>query len=117
MLILTAFNAYKKNFALFRYYYVLYIHIAVLFNLLLLTLSLDLAAVLLLSRPRILKPNLRDPLAEAGHLGYPLKVLSVGVAVHLKVSLQDCKLLLGKGCPHAFRLATFATVLGIAILR
>ena len=89
----------------------------ILFNLSLLTLSFDLAAVLLLPRPGILKPNLRDPLAEAGHLGYPLKILSVGIAVHLEVSLQDCKLLLGKGRPHAFRLAAFATVLGIAILR
>jgi len=82
-----------------------------------LTLSLDLAAVLLLSRPGILEPNLRDPLAEAGHLGYPLEILPVGVAVHLKVGLQNRELLLGKGRPHTLRLAAFAAVLGIAILR
>lgn len=82
-----------------------------------LTLSLDLAAVLFLPRPGILEPNLRDPLAEAGYLGYSLQVLPVGIAVHLEVGLQDGELLLGKGRPHALRLAAFAAVLGIAILR
>lgn len=83
----------------------------------LLTLSLDLAAVLLLPRPRILKPDLRDPLAETSYLGYPLEVLSVRVAVHLEVGLQDRELLLGKGRSHALRFAALAAVLGVAILR
>lgn len=82
-----------------------------------LTLSLDLAAVLFLSRPGILEPNLRDPLAEAGYLGYSLQVLPVGIAVHLEVGLQDGELFLGEGRPHALRLAAFTAVLGIAILR
>lgn len=82
-----------------------------------LTLSLDLAAMLLLPRPGILEPNLRDPLAETGYLSYPLEILPVGIAVHLEVGLQDCKLLLGEGRPHALRFAALAAVLGIAILR
>lgn len=82
-----------------------------------LTLSLELAAVLFLSRPGILEPNLRDPLAEAGYLGYSLQVLPVGIAVHLEIGLQNGELFLGEGRPHALRLAAFTAVLGIAILR
>lgn len=79
--------------------------------------SLNLAAVLLLPRTRVLKPDLRDPLAEAGHLGNSFEVLTVGVAVQLEVGLEDRELLLGEGRPHALGLATFTAVLGIAVFR
>jgi len=73
--------------------------------------------VLLLPRPGVLEPDLRDPLAEAGHLRYPLEVLAVGIAVLQKVGLQHRELLLGERRPHALRLAALATVLGVAVLR
>lgn len=79
--------------------------------------SLNLAAVLLLPRSGVLKPDLRDPLAETGHLSYSFEILTVGIAVQLKVSLEDRELLLGKGRPHALRLAALTAVLGVAILR
>lgn len=54
-------------------------------------LSLHLARVkmLLLPRPRILKPHLCHSLAEAGYVRYPLKVLAVGIAVQLKIRLEN----------------------------
>jgi len=73
--------------------------------------------MLLLPRPRILEPDLRDPFAEPGYVRYPFEVLAVGVAVQLKVRLQHRELLLGKGRSHALRLTALATVLGIAVLR
>lgn len=79
--------------------------------------SLDLAAVLLLPRPRVLKPDLRDPLAETCHLSDPFEVLAVGVAVQLEVGLQDRQLFLGEGRPHSLRLATLTSVLGVAVFR
>lgn len=79
--------------------------------------SLNLAAVLLLPRTGVLKPDLRDPLAETGHLGYSFEILAVGVAVQLEVGLENRELLLGKGRPHALRLAALAAVLGVAVLR
>lgn len=71
-----------------------------------LTLGLDLSRVhvLLLARPRVLKPDLGDPLAQPGYLGDPLEVLAVGVRVQLEVGLQHLQLLLGEGGAHAFRL-------------
>lgn len=79
--------------------------------------SLNLAAVLLLPRPGVLKPDLRDPLAETGHLSYSLEILTVGVAVQLEVGLENRELLLGKGRPHPLRLAALTAVLGVAVLR
>lgn len=54
-------------------------------------LPLQLARVkmLLLPRPRILKPHLRHSLAEPGYVRYPLKVLTVGIAVQLKIRLEN----------------------------
>lgn len=43
--------------------------------------------VLLLPRSRVLKPHLRDPLAEPGYVRYPFEVLAVGIAVQLKIRL------------------------------
>ena len=57
--------------------------------------------------PAVLKPDLRDPLAEAGDLGNPLQVLPVGVAVDLEVGLEYLNLLLGEGCSHPFGLLFF----------
>lgn len=73
--------------------------------------------MLLLPRTGVLKPDLRDPLAETGHLGYSLEILAVGVAVQLEVGLEDRQLLLGEGRPHALGLAAFTAVLGVAVLR
>lgn len=54
-------------------------------------LPLHLARVkmLLLPRPRVLKPHLRYPLAQPGYVRYPLEVLAVGIAVQLKVRLKN----------------------------
>lgn len=54
-------------------------------------LPLQLARVkmFLLPRPRILKPHLRYPLAEPGYVRYPLEVLAVGIAVQLKIRLEN----------------------------
>lgn len=73
--------------------------------------------MLLLPGPRVLKPDLRHPLAESRDMGYPLEVLTIGIAVQLEVRLQDGKLFLREGRPDPFRLATFAAVFRIAILR
>lgn len=78
---------------------------------------LHLAAVLFLPRAGILKPDLRDSLAQAGHLSDSLEILTVGIAVQLEVGLQHRQLLLGEGRPHALRLAALAAVLGVAVLR
>jgi len=62
--------------------------------------------VLLLPRSGILEPHLRDPLAEAGYVRYPLEVLTVRVAVYLKIRLENGELLLGKSSSHSLRLVT-----------
>lgn len=69
--------------------------------------------VLLLSRPRVLKPHLGDPLAQPRHRRDALQILAVGVAVDLEVGLQHLQLLLGERRPHAFRLA-FVVSFGVA---
>lgn len=70
--------------------------------------------MLLLPRPRILEPNLRDPFAEPCHVCYPLEVLPVRIAVQLKVRLKNGKLFLGERCSHSLRLVTaLVTALGV----
>jgi len=73
--------------------------------------------MLFLPRSGILKPDLRDPFAKTGHLGYPLEVLAVGIAIQLKISLEHRELLLGEGRSHALRLAALTAVLRVTILR
>jgi len=62
--------------------------------------------VLLLSRSGILEPHLRDPFAESGYVRYPLEVLSVRIAVYLKIRLENGELLLGKSSSHSLGLVT-----------
>lgn len=50
-------------------------------------------------------------------MGYPLEILSVGIAVELKVRLENRQLFLGEGRPDPLRLAALATVLRVAVLR
>lgn len=70
--------------------------------------------MLLLSCSRILEPHLRHPLAQAGYVRYPFKVLTIGIAVQLKIRLQNGKLLLGKSRSHSLRLVTaLVTALGV----
>ena len=57
--------------------------------------------VFLLPRARVLEPDLRDPLAEAGDLGYPLEVLAIGIAVQLEISLKYLELFFCEGRPHS----------------
>lgn len=71
----------------------------------LLTLRFSSVLMLLLPRPGVLEPDLRDPLAEARDLRDSLQVLPVGVRVQLEVGLQHLQLLLREGGAHALRLA------------
>lgn len=66
--------------------------------------------VLLLSCPRILKPHLRDPLAQTRHRCDALQVLSIRIAVYLEISLEHLQLLLGECGSNAFRLALVIAV-------
>lgn len=62
--------------------------------------------MLLLPRPRILEPNLRNSFAEPGHMGYPLEILAVRVAVQLEIRLKNGELLLRERGSHSLRLVT-----------
>lgn len=62
--------------------------------------------MLLLPRSRILEPHLRYPLAKPGYVRYPLEVLAVGIAIQLKIRLENGELLLGKSGPDSLRLIT-----------
>lgn len=59
--------------------------------------------MLLLPRPRILEPNLRNSFAEPRHMRYPLEILPVGIAVQLEVRLKNGKLLLRERRSHSLR--------------
>lgn len=65
--------------------------------------------VLLLPGTAILEPDLRDSLAEAGHLRDPLQILAVGVRVQLEVRLEHLQLFLRECGAHALRLALVVT--------
>jgi len=70
--------------------------------------------MLLLSRPRILEPDLRDPFAEPSYVRYPFEILTVGIAVQLKIRLKNGELLLGKSGSDTLRLVTaLVTALGV----
>lgn len=70
--------------------------------------------MLLLPRPRILKPHLCYPLAKSGYVRYPLEVLAVGIAIQLKIRLENGELLLGKSSPDSLRfITTLMATLGV----
>lgn len=62
--------------------------------------------MLLLPRPRILEPNLRNSFAESGDMRYPLEVLAVRIAVQLEVRLKNGELFFREGGSHSLRLVT-----------
>lgn len=71
--------------------------------------------VFFLSSPGVLKPHLGDSLAEPCHRGYSFEILTVGIAIYLKVCLQHLKLFLreSRSNPLGFVLVitvAFATV-------
>lgn len=67
------------------------------------SLALASVLVLLLPCPRVLEPDLGDPLAKARDLSDSLEVLAVRVRVQLEVRLQNLELLLREGGPHPLR--------------
>lgn len=58
--------------------------------------------VFLLSGPGILKPNLCNTLTEPGHWCDPFQVLSIWIAVNLKIGLQHLQLLFGECGSNTF---------------
>lgn len=62
--------------------------------------------MLLLPCPRILEPNLRNSFAESCNMCYPLEILTVRIAVQLKIRLKNRQLFLGEGGSHSLRLVT-----------
>lgn len=60
--------------------------------------------VLLLPGPRVLKPDLGDPLGQARNLGDPLEILPIRVTVDLEVGLQHLHLLLTESRSYPLRL-------------
>lgn len=73
--------------------------------------------MLLLTCPRILKPHLRDPLAQTRHRCDALQVLSIRIAVYLEISLKHLQLFLGECGSNAFRLAFVITVCVATVCR
>lgn len=63
-----------------------------------------LVRVLLLARPRILKPHLRHTLTQSCIRCDPLQILAVGIVVHIEAARQHLQLLLGESGADAFAL-------------
>lgn len=68
--------------------------------------------VFFLSRTWILKPHLCHSLAQSRYRCNSFKILTVRIAVYLKICLQHLQLFFGKCCPHAFRF-TFVISFGV----
>lgn len=58
--------------------------------------------VFFLPRSTVLEPDLRHSLAQSGHVGDSLEILTVGIAVDSEVGLQYLQLLFGEGCTDSF---------------
>lgn len=69
--------------------------------------------VLFLTRTTVLEPDLRYSLAQPGHVSDSLEILTVRVAVDVKVCLKYLQLFFGEGCSDAF---WFTFVKAIAVI-
>lgn len=118
-------NIYSFDVDNYVYYYRLHIITTTLcgnregrlercFALTVLPLHLARVKMFLLPRPWILEPHLRYPLAKSGYVRYPLEILPVGIAVQLKIRLENGELLLGKSGSNSLRLiTTLVATLGV----
>lgn len=66
--------------------------------------------VLFLSCSRVLKPDLSHSFAQASDRGYSLEILTVGIAIYLKVCLQHLKLLFGESCTNSLSFVLVITI-------